>query len=68
MTTTTHTVKTRYGWGWEVIGPAGATCPIETAIAAQALADALNDGFSAAAAIDIAGLRFQNGRLYAKTR
>ncbi len=60
-------VRTRYGWGWEVVDPNGLpSFPIESAIAAQLYADARNDGKDHTQAKDIAGLRFHGGRLYGK--
>ncbi len=62
----TYTVRTRYGWGWEVIDDKGTpTIPIESAIAAQAYADARNRGLSHDQARDAAGLVFRGGRFYA---
>ena len=61
------TIRTRYGWGWEVIDTKtnNVTSPIESAIAAQEVADALNAGRSKAEAF--AKLESRNGRWYLKS-
>ena len=58
-----YTVRTRYGWGWEVVGPSWQSHPIESAIAAQTLADRLNEGHLFADAVVDAKLTYNNGRL-----
>ena len=60
-----YQVKTRNGWGWEVIGPNFQSYPIETAIAAQEFARALNEGQQVADARRAAGLYFSDMRYYA---
>ena len=59
-----YTVETRYGWGWKVVSDSFESSPIESAIAAQEVADALNEGESMADAF--AALDFRNGRHYLK--
>ena len=66
MSNAMYTVHTRHGWGWVVVGPAYQSYPIETAIAAQALADARNAGKQQTEALQAAGLEFCEGRLYEK--
>ena len=63
----TYTVRTRYGWGWEVIGRNYQSHPIESAIAAQALADALGAGVQHEDALQAAGLYFRDGRFQSKS-
>lgn len=60
-----YTVRTRYGWGWEVIGPNGfQSMPIETAISAEIYANALTAGKNHEQAMLLAALHYNNGRLY----
>ena len=59
-----YTVRTRYGWGWEVTGQTFQSSPIESSIAAQEVADALNEGKSMGDAF--AALEFRDGRFYHK--
>lgn len=61
----TYTVKTRRGWGWVVTwGDGKEGCPIESAMAAQRVADALNAGRTSQEAYAGAGLVFDHGRWY----
>ena len=62
-----HEVRTRYGWGWEVVGPDFCSWPIETAIAAEKMADAMNAGQPPHIAVEIAGLRMSGARLVDRT-
>ncbi len=59
-------IRTRHGWGWELIDAKTSTVssPIESAIAAQEVADALNAGKTSKEAF--AKLENRNGRWYLK--
>jgi hypothetical protein len=63
-----YTVRTRYGWGWEVEGANWRSHPFELASDAQALADHLNAGDSVETAIKRirAFTDFRGGRFYAR--
>ncbi len=57
-------VYSRHGWGWVIRDDyQPASYPIETAIAAQAYADALNSNLDNAQALKKAGLVFDGYRM-----
>lgn len=65
---TKYAVRTRYGWGFEVVGENLKSYPFESAITAQSFADFLNEGWDAAVALK--RIRqftdFRNGRFYSR--
>ena len=64
MGTNKYIVHGRWGWGWEVRRDSFQSHPIESAIAAQELADGLNSGLEFGQACARAKLTFRNGRGY----
>ena len=62
-----YEVRTRYGWGWEVIGDGFRSHPIEYAITAEMIADGLNEGKTIEEVMGLLekhGYRFEDGRIY----
>lgn len=64
-----YAVKTRHGWGWEIVGINGIVFqshPIENAIQAEEAATLMNAGNTTEIAFHMAGLGYINGRYYNK--
>lgn len=63
---TTYTVRTRYGWGWEVVAPGFQSYPFQSSIAAENYAAARAKGNDHATAVRAANVEFRDGRFYDK--